>query len=273
MIKRNQHTVPKIDANELIQKHAEGLSCEAIGRFFGVCGDTISLRLKALGAKVTKGAKASLVVVGGRFGALTIQSIHPISQLRKDAVCLCDCGKTITVHAMNLTNLRTKHCGCRITRPDLIEPSKRRNRPKRRNALKAIYGKMISRCYDPKADSYRWYGAKSVTVCDRWLNGENGMSGFECFREDVGERPASNLSLDRIKSHEPYQPGNIRWATFTQQTQNRAVTKWVTYKGKTQTLWDWCKELGLKYTRVYSRLYRQGWGVEDSFESPSQTEK
>jgi hypothetical protein len=41
----------------------------------------------------------------------------------------------------------------------------------------------------------------------------------------------------------------------------------LTYKGKTQSLYCWCRELGLEYTPTYKRWHR-GWSPEKLFETP-----
>lgn len=138
--------------------------------------------------------------------------------------------------------------------------------------FKSVYRKMVARCYDDQNPSFRWYGAKGVTVCDRWLYGEGGVSGVELFRTDMCERP-EGYTLDRRDSTKPYEPDNCRWATPLDQTRNRDITKWVAFRGITKTLTDWCVELGLRYDRTYSRLYRQGWSVEAALTTPSLTGK
>ena len=70
--------------------------------------------------------------------------------------------------------------------------------------------------------SFEYYKWKGITVCDRWRYGENGQSGFECFLEDMGERPSLEYSLDRYPNNDGnYEPGNIEWATPYKQTHNR----------------------------------------------------
>lgn len=79
---------------------------------------------------------------------------------------------------------------------------------------------MKGRCYNPKEAGYDNYGGRGIKVCDRWLHGENGMTGFECFIADLGERPTKGHSLDRIDSDGDYTPENCCWATRREQVWN-----------------------------------------------------
>jgi len=79
---------------------------------------------------------------------------------------------------------------------------------------------MHDRCRRKANKCYRHYGARGITVCDRW----SGDTGFENFLADMGTRPAG-LSLDRIDNERGYSPENCRWATSTQQTRNTRRTK------------------------------------------------
>jgi len=72
---------------------------------------------------------------------------------------------------------------------------------------------MLHRCNNPNAKEYKNYGARGITVCDRWRD-------FPAFLADVGERPSSGLSIDRINNDGNYEPGNVRWATPKEQSNN-----------------------------------------------------
>ena len=81
------------------------------------------------------------------------------------------------------------------------------------------WGHMKSRCTNPNDSRYADYGGRGITVCMRWMK-------FENFIGDVGRRPTSQHSLDRFPNNDGnYEPGNVRWATRTQQTRNRRKFK------------------------------------------------
>ena len=73
---------------------------------------------------------------------------------------------------------------------------------------------MIARCVDPRCETFKYYGARGISVCKRWL------TSFDNFYADMGPRPAPNLSLDRKDNDGNYEPRNCRWATKAQQTKS-----------------------------------------------------
>lgn len=78
---------------------------------------------------------------------------------------------------------------------------------------------MKQRCHNPNAANYRWYGAKGVRVCARW------MESFEAFIADLGPRPATNYTVSRTDDSGNYEPGNCRWATWTEQHATRIANR------------------------------------------------
>ena len=76
---------------------------------------------------------------------------------------------------------------------------------------------MLSRCLNPHNKSFKDYGGRGITVCERWRE-------FSNFLTDMGERPEA-LSIDRINNEGDYEPGNCRWATRLEQRLNRRKAK------------------------------------------------
>lgn len=133
-----------------------------------------------------------------------------------------------------------------------------------------IWANMKYRCLNPNDKSYRYYGGRGIKVCDRWLDKENG---FINFLTDMGLRPSSGHSLDRIDPTGNYCPENCRWATYKEQANNRTNSHIITFNGKTQPLLNWAEELGIGYEKLFSRLYDYKWDIEKAFTAPHYRKK
>jgi hypothetical protein len=81
-------------------------------------------------------------------------------------------------------------------------------------ALHRVWSTMLARCRNPNSRGWQFYGSRGIRVCERWLS-------FENFLADMGPRPSPKHSLDRIDNDGNYEPGNVRWATQSEQIGNR----------------------------------------------------
>lgn len=138
-----------------------------------------------------------------------------------------------------------------------------------RKEYQALQG-AINRCNRPATRGYKHYGARGITVCDRWRFGEGGKTGFRCFLEDMGTAPSPQYSIDRIDVNGNYEPGNCRWATINEQSRNKTNNRWLTGFGKTQLLEDWARELGIEKSLLHMRLSKPGATIETAAESREQ---
>lgn len=77
------------------------------------------------------------------------------------------------------------------------------------------YNKMIKRCYNPKNSRFKYYGARGIRVCDRWLE------SFNNFLEDMESSFQEGLELDRIDNDKGYSKDNCRWVTHSENMLNR----------------------------------------------------
>lgn len=121
------------------------------------------------------------------------------------------------------------------------------------------------RCLNPDYKYFYLYGERGITVCDEWM----GKEGQKNFREwAVNNGYEQGLTIDRIDNNKGYSPQNCRWVTAKEQSYNRRSNKLITIKGKTQTVTEWAKEMGLSVGALQNRL-RYGW-EEDRLLEPKQ---
>lgn len=126
--------------------------------------------------------------------------------------------------------------------------------------LYKLWCSMRHRCNTKSDSNYHKYGAKGIKVCDEW--NKNFMSFYNW---SISNGYQDNLSIDRIDNNKGYSPDNCRWLTMLQQMNNTTRTKMITYKGKTQSIPNWCRELNLNYKTVRTRINQYGWDVERAF--------
>lgn len=120
---------------------------------------------------------------------------------------------------------------------------------------------MKSRCENPRNARYADYGGRGITVCDRWKD------SFENFIADMGPPPTPSHSIEREDNSRGYEPGNCRWATDIEQGNNQRSNVLIEYNGKTQTIAQWARELGMNYQTLRQRIQKYGWSVERAFSS------
>lgn len=123
----------------------------------------------------------------------------------------------------------------------------------------AVWNAMRARCSNPNNGSYADYGARGITVCERWQK-------FENFLADMGV-PAPGMTLERKDNDLCYSPDNCVWAPRFVQNRNTRRNLFITYQGRTQILTDWARELDLPLLCIWKRLNR-GWSVDRAFTQP-----
>lgn len=192
------------------------------------------------------------------FGYLTAISIDEERTTTNKTYwkCQCICGKIRSLQTHQLTSGKVTSCGCQNRKHKLgaiISQNKR---------LYSLYGAMLARCFNPKSISYRYYGAKGITVCDEW---KNDFVAFMKWSINNGYNDA--LSIDRIDNSLGYCPSNCRWVEIWEQANNKTTSVSYTHNGETHNMKEWCSILGFDYTLAKSRRKNaKKHNIEPSFE-------
>jgi hypothetical protein len=85
--------------------------------------------------------------------------------------------------------------------------------------LYQIYLDMMNRCYNPKVNGFKYYGARGIKVCDAWRQDRTIFFSWAL----VGWR--RGLTLDRRENDGNYSPENCHWVTTRRNNRNRRSIK------------------------------------------------
>lgn len=193
-------------------------------------------------------------LVGTRYGLLTVLAIAAPHKGCARCDVLCECGATKTVFISNMIRGRTKSCGCLVGGRTKREKNKTHGFSRTR--IYRQWRNMLNRCYYKGHFKYDLYGARGITVCDRW------KASFDNFLNDMGIAP-DGMSLERIDNNGNYEPSNCKWATQREQCRNTRRTHFVTVGDTTCSLAEWSEVNGISYNTIISRLSK-GWNEADA---------
>jgi len=157
-------------------------------------------------------------IEGKRFGRLTAVKLEYVKKRRTYWEFVCQCGSRVILVGDNVRSGKTKSCGClqlegararRTTHGEAVGDGSREYQ---------AWTAMKARVTNPNNKHFKDYGARGITICDRW------MTSFEAFLTDMGRCPPC-YSLDRQDNNAGYSPENCRWTDARTQAQNRRPRK------------------------------------------------
>lgn len=236
------------------------------------CGNITTVFHGALRSGITKSCGclkhvtgSHFNLVGQRFGRLTVlEEVPTPGGERTRWHCICDCGNEtiVTTHDLREKN-GTKSCGC-LQRKTVAETNTVHGLCSggTRHPIYNVHVGMLQRCENPNNSRYHRYGGRGIKVCKEWHDPkvfynwaiENGWS--------------TGLTIERIDNDGDYEPSNCCWTTLAKQASNRHNNDNITWRGKTQNLTAWGRELYISQSRLWYRLYRNHWDIERAFTTP-----
>jgi hypothetical protein len=170
----------------------------------------------------TGNSMKSTIRMGQRFTRLVVLKYLYSSPTNRYFLCRCDCGTVKKFRVANMRSGATKSCGC-WNRETLSTRGILHGRANTGDKTYQAWVACKKRCFykkKKKGKDYKDYGARGITVCERW----QGKNGFKNFLSDMGEAP-KDRSLDRKNVNGHYEPGNCRWATPKEQANNKRKVK------------------------------------------------
>lgn len=170
-------------------------------------------------------------------------------------LCRCACGKQVRLQTSRLTTGSTNSCGCLK-----IESNKFHSVTHGMTGSPEwlAWMRIKARCYNKNHDKYRYYGQRGIKVAASF------RKSFTAFYKEIGSRPSVRHSVERVDNSRGYEPGNVKWATMSEQRRNRRDSlRLITVGGVTRCLTDWQKMSGLNYETIRYRL-KSGWNAKDA---------
>lgn len=201
-------------------------------------------------------------IQGERFGSSVVLSESGRDSSGKIVwLCACDCGAEFKTTGTNLRTGRVKSCReCSLARVAGAATTHGLTETPEYWVLVGIK----DRCLNKNNNRYERYGGRGIKVCDRWLE------SVEHFVSDMGPRPSSKHSIERIDIDGNYEPGNCVWATLEQQAKNRSNNTQITINGVTKNIQQWSADTGVCRTVILKRM-RRGLSGEDLIKKHQRT--
>lgn len=205
---------------------------------------------------------------GNQYGFLTVLKFHSTKKFATSQTslweCRCECGSIKITAASALKSGRTVSCGCQ----KVEQARKHWDKRGRKHCLSdhPLYQRwlnMNNRCHKPTNTSYKWYGAKGITVCQEWRESPQNYIDYVLSLGWV-----EGLSIDRIDGAKGYCPENTRLATAKIQANNVSRNHVLDWSGQQKTLSEWADHVGIPYATLQTRIYR-GWSIERALATSS----
>jgi hypothetical protein len=190
--------------------------------------------------------RMAIDMMGKKYGQLLAISPAGRSDSSKNIIWVfkCSCGRLCEFSGYSVRSGKTIDCQlCSRERLRLSSV----DHGKSNSVEFRTWTDIQSRCHNPNATSYPRYGGRGIEVCARWRD------SFSAFLEDMGPRP-NGMSIERNDNDKNYTPDNCRWATRTEQANNRKNNVIVTIDNESKTIAQWASHAGIKNGTMWYRV-------------------
>ena len=197
------------------------------------------------------------------FGRLTVikrakDQISPAGKHRVMWTCRCECGRTKDVNADNLKSGKTLSCGC-LQKQRAKECIMKHGDTDSR--LYAIWCAIKRRCYRDYDPHYARYGGRGIKMCEEWRESYAAFMEWALANGYRYDAKRGECTLDRIDNDGDYTPENCRWVSHKIQSNNKSTNHLITLNGETHTIAEWAEIFGMRYCKLYQRLYKYGYDI------------
>ena len=161
------------------------------------------------------------VPIGTTYGLLEVISEPFIPPGKHASVVMvrCACGAEKTVAMGSLRSGSTRSCGCARAAAMALA---HKTHGLTRHPLYRLWASIKDRTCNEASNAWDLYGGRGITMCPEWRN--DPVAFINWIEENLGPRPGPEWSLDRYPDNGGnYEPGNLRWATASQQARNRRL--------------------------------------------------
>lgn len=192
---------------------------------------------------------------GQTFGRLAVVKRDGSLKTNVAWLCLCECGAYTRVAGNRLREGKTRSCGCLS---DDSRRARQRTHGESSSRLFRIWTGMKTRCLNPNAVGWPYYGGRGIKVCDAW---RDSYEAFAHWARGSGYSPT--LTIERVDVDGPYSPENCCWIPRDKQAQNKTTGR----LDDGRRISEVAKENGLKIQTVRERI-RKGWPKELAATTP-----